>query len=354
MKPGQANPRSVIGAQLVPELLAAIDEARAADADAVDEAEGRIAALYEADAVAIDAVAARLQAWADRGFPAESGVETFYEQPTAEQVEDAVATMIFNAWMGRYVHRTTDDEGIPGMGWPTGDTGRFRLLTTMLAERPCDPATLGSCNPATGESAYFDVLGTDPIETSTEDAVGALVDALAFLRSDPTDPGRGGFGTDDMTQWLWGYRHWVRMNSLLGGFLGADDPILGTIVAPFNITPDVLPLADGLTRDDPRYGLPGFPRHSDELCVDAANSGTGGVDFDNAYGSVWRLVVALGGEKGFEAYNVLPGGQSGILESPNFADQAKLWLGNDYLPVWLDVPDVAAHAGRRETFTPAD
>jgi penicillin amidase len=352
MKAVQANHRSVIGAQLVPELLASIDAARDADPDALDEAEGRVAALYASDTTAVEEVATRLQAWADRGFPAESGVQTFYEQPTAEQVEDAVATMIFNAWMGRYVHLTTDDEGIPGMGWPTGDTGRFRLLTKMLTERPCTPASLGSCNPATGESAYFDVLSTPEIETSTEDALKALVDALAFLRSDPVDAGRGGFGTDDMTQWLWGYRHWVRMNSLLGGFLGSED--YAFLTDPFNITPAVLPLADGLGPSDPRYDLPGFPRHSDELCVDAANSGTDGVEFDNAYGSVWRLVVALGGEKGFEAYNVLPGGQSGLTDSEHFADQARLWLGNQYLPVWLDVPDVAAHAGRRETFTPAD
>jgi penicillin amidase len=278
-------------------------------------------------------------------------VETFYEQPTPEQVDDAVATMIFNAWMGRYVHATVDDEGIPGLGWPTGDTGRFRLLTKILAERPCNPSTLGSCNPTTDESAYFDVLGTDEIESSGEDAIKALVDALAFLRSAPTDPGRGGFGTDDMSTWLWGYRHWVRMNSLLGGFLG-DDGSLSFLTDPFNITPDKIPLMDGLSSGDPRADLPGFPRHSDELSVDAANPGTGGVDFDNAYGSVWRLVVALGGEKGFEAYNVIPGGQSGILDTPNFDDQARLWLGNDYLPVYLDVPDVAAHAARRETFTP--
>ena len=31
-----------------------------------------------------------------------------------------------------------------------------------------------------------------------------LADALTFLSSEPTGPGEGGFGTADMTQWLWG------------------------------------------------------------------------------------------------------------------------------------------------------
>src|SRR5690606_15732232 len=111
-------------AQLVPVLMEAIEVAREAS-NLEEDAEGRIAALYESHGDAIEEVAERLGAWADRGFQAESGVQTFYEQPDADQQQDAVATMIFNAWMGRYVGATVNDEGIPGLGWPTGDTGRF-------------------------------------------------------------------------------------------------------------------------------------------------------------------------------------------------------------------------------------
>src|SRR5690606_20614189 len=125
----------------------------------------------------------------------------------------------------------------------------------------------------TQESVYFDIKGTPEIESSTEVALLALAGALDFLAGPPgtgKDVGHGGFGTEDMDAWLWGMRHWVRMVSLLGGFFGLDDEF-SFITDPFNITPDLLPLADGLPASDPRASLPGFPRHADNLCVDAAN-----------------------------------------------------------------------------------
>lgn len=352
MKTIQANHTSVLGEQLAPVLLEAIAQARVYSQarGELEGSEARTLALFEGRQTDIEDVETRMEAWIARGTQAESGVDTFYETPTADEKADAVATMIFNAWMGRYVGYAVNDEGIPGLGFPTGDSGRFRLLTRMLQGRgPDNPLGMGSYNEDTEESAFFDIKSTEPIETSTEIAILALVEALDYLAEPPSDPGVGGFGTTDKSKWLWGLRHTVSMTSLLGDFFGFDDPLLGPIIAPFNITPATFPVADGLTSDDPRYNLPGFPRHADNLCVDAANSGTDGRTFDNSYGSVWRMVVALGG-KGFEMYNVLPGGQSGLTDSPNFADQAKLWLGNDYLPVWLDVNDVAAHGLRRETF----
>lgn len=352
MKELQANHTSVLGRDLVDVLLEAIDDGqKVADGptpDADSSAE-RIKALVDTDD-RYDEVASRLEAWATRGYQAASGVDTFYDSPTADDRKDAVATMIFNAWMGRFLSATVGDEGLPGLGFPTGDTGRFRVLTRMLETRDSsDGAGFPEWNPDTRESVYFDDLRTDEIETSTEVALVALTDALDFLEGDPDGPGEGGFGTDDMDAWLWGLRHTVRMNSLLGDFFGLDDPLLSGLIAPFNITPDLIPLAESIPGDDPRKGLPGFPRHADNLNVDAANSGTNGVSFDNAYGSVWRLVVALG-DDGFEAYNILPGGQSGILDTETFADQASLWLANEYLPVQLHVEDVIAAKTRVARF----
>ena len=62
----------------------------------------------------MDEVAIRLTAWGESGFVASSGVETFYETPDAEEVDNAVATMIFNAWLARAIKAAFDDEGIPG------------------------------------------------------------------------------------------------------------------------------------------------------------------------------------------------------------------------------------------------
>ncbi|MCB9679952.1 MAG: penicillin acylase family protein [Alphaproteobacteria bacterium] len=353
MKAIQADHHSGIGEQLTPVLLDAIDTIRGwAEGKVVGgTSEARSVAMYQADTARIGEAYDRLSTWAGRGYLAESGVETFYDHPTDDMRTDAVATSIFNAWMGRYTDYTVDDEGIPGLGWPTGDSGRFRLLSRMLAGRGVLNATPG-WNPDTQESIFFDIKSTPELERSEEVAIRALVEALDYLTSDPTGPGVGGYGTDDMDAWLWGLRHTTKMSSLVGEFLDTDNAVFASLLKPFNITPEVLPLAEGMASDDPRKDLPGFPRHSDNLCVDAANSGTNGLTYSNGSGSVWRLVVALGGDGGFEAYNVIPGGQSGLPDSPHFADQATLWLANEYLPVYLDVADVAGHAEYRETFTP--
>lgn len=354
MKDIQGDHHSNLGAMLVPVLLDAIEAAQAASMfDVVPGSSAeRLVGLYVDQRDRFDEVQARLTAWQERGLIAESGVQTFYDAPDADQVRDAVATSIFNAWMGKYLQNVVGDEDLPGLGWPTGDTGKFRVMKMALESRGAgNPADLAAYNPATQEAIWFDIASTPELEESDETALIALRDALAFLESPETDPGRGGFGTADMDGWVWGMRHLAMVSSLLGDFLGGGDPIFDTFTKPFNITPAIVPLAEGMASDDPRRDLPGFPRPGDHLCIDALNSGTDGTSFDAGDASVNRTVIALGGEKGFEAYNIIPGGESGLTDSPNFADQARLWLGNQYLPLYLKVDDVVAHAERRETFT---
>lgn len=353
MKTLQANHTSVLARDLVPVLREAIEELSGLEEAPTNLSLARAKTLYEDNEEAITQVMNRFEVWETRGWQAESGVETFYESPTADERQDAIATMIYNVWMGRFVSYTINDESIPGLGFPTSDTGRFRLLSKIIEGRGAgNPEALASWHPELQASIFFDIRSTDELEGWQEVAILSMVEALEWLESAPTGPGEGGFGTADQEEWLWGLRHWVRFNSLLGGFLGGDNPLFASLIAPLNITPETLPLAEDMEPGDPRADLPGFPRHSDHLNVDALNSGSGGGSFDSGYGSVWRLVVALGGEKGFEAYNVLPGGQSGIAETENFADQAALWLGNDYLEVYLDPEDVAGAALRREEFVP--
>ncbi len=354
MKAIQADHHSNIGALLVPVLIESIEAAQTASVDDVAPGSSaeRLVSLYVADKARFDDIHDRMVAWQERGLIAESGVTTFYDAPDADQVKDSVATTIFNAWMGKYMNNVVGDENLPGLGWPTGDTGKFRVMQQSLQSRgPGNPAGLAAYNPTTQEAIWFDIASTPELEESDETALISLRDALAFLESPSTDPGRGGFGTADMDQWVWGLRHLAMVTSLLGDFLGGGDPIFDSFTKPFNITPAILPLAENMTADDPRKSLPGFPRPGDHLCIDALNSGTGGTSFDSGDASVNRTVIALGGAKGFEAYNVIPGGESGLTDSANFADQAKLWLGNQYLPLYLSVDDVVAHAERRETFS---
>ena len=346
----QADRKSALGTQFGPHLVAAIQAARAAsEAGATEGAEGRLAIAYAADAAAYDEVETRLSAWIARGGEAESGVLTFYHSPTADQVDDSVATTLFNAWLSSWDDRVFADENLPGV-WNGGSTaGRVRALTMFLDGRgPGNPGNLASWNPDTEESVFFDDATTpDVVETSDEVALASLADGLTFLRSAPGRDLRGtGFGTTDMAQYKWGLRHWTRFESVLADFVDAEE--FSFLTDQFSISTEVLPLAGEPGTED----IPWFPRPGDNLSVDAANSGWG-TDWTHGSGPVFRMVIALGPDGKVTGQNVIPGGQSSLIDSPHFADQTALWLANDTLPMLFHVEDVVADARGREVLVGA-
>lgn len=352
----QGTTASSLGEQYVPTLLAAIDKAKKASA-ASDDAGKRLHALYLSEQVTMDVVALRLTAWQARGYPAESGVETFYHQPTAEQKTDAVATMLTNAWLTEVLHQVYDDEDVPFNAMVA-----LRGLGTLLGGRGADnPQKLGSWKKETGESVLFDVVGTPVVERSDELILLGLTEALKRLRAPPAEPGIGGFGTWDITQWRWGLRHALHLDSILATFL-TGVPGLSTLTAMFAINTDVVPLAETIPAKDPRKNLMGFPRPGDYGAVDAAHPNairsakfpdSGVRDFRYAHGPIMRMVIGLYPDGRVEGVNILPGGQSGLTDSPFFADQIKSWLGNKVQPMRFSVDDVVAGATGREVFEPA-
>ena len=316
------------------------------------EHEQRLVDIYNAHSDTLLAVHSRISAWGGRGFQAESGVETFYEQPSEDDKKDAVATMIFNAWFSRVLQGVFNDEQLPDVWEPNGTQGQLRAFKRFFIEGrgKGNPAKISSWNEATEESAFFDRLGTDEIERSDEIVLQALVDALGFLQSEPSAPDAGGFGTTDMNNWIWGLRHQVTFESLLLDFLPSDSDF-GPLVTPFSITTNVLPLAESMDNDDPRKGLKWFPRHGDQYGVDAGNPGMGGTNFTYGSGPVMRMVIALKDGKVW-GQNIVPGGQSALTDSEFFADQAALWLGNKTLPLRFHVSDVIEGAVGREYYKP--
>jgi penicillin amidase len=349
----QANTRSRLGELFTATLLDALATAKSllADQGTLAEHQARLLALYKPRAAALDEVGTRLQAWHNGGFRTPSGVETFYHQVAPGETEDAVATMLFNAWLPRAISRSFDDEQMDAFFAYSGGHQRVRALHRFLGGRGAqNPEGLVSFNPDTGEAVFFDDRGTPEIERSYEILVGAMVQALDFLESAPAAPDRGGFGTPDMQAWRWGLRHQARFESLLAEFLGGD-PAFGFLADAFSITTEVLPLADSLPEGDPRKGLKWFPRQGDNYSVDAAGPGFSGTDFTHWGGPVMRMVIALQGGKVW-GQNIVPGGQSGHTDSPHFADQLKLWLANQTVPLRYHPADVATGATGRETFLP--
>ena len=338
----QADHHSNVAEQFLPIVLASYDRVLAS-APGEDPSLDRARAAIDADADAMDEAVTRLRAWSAAGLPARSGVETFYAAVEPGDLEHSVATSLWHAWISKVIARTLDDERFPSVYHPTGDTGRTRLLTKMFGGRgPGNPRGLASYHPDTEESVFFDIRDTPERETSDEVVVLALADALAALAAPPNDDNQGGYGTDDMSQWLWGLRHVVRFESLLTEVFGSE-PSLSFLTDPFNIDTDRLPLADDLPVGDPRRELRWFPRHGDMLAVDAANPGFGTDDHSYGSGPVFRMVIALGPD-GAEGVNALPGGQSGLNTSPYFDDQAALWLGNQTLPMHTTVDAALADA----------
>lgn len=347
----QADISSPLGLDVAPVLLDAIERARTlSESDGpLTEAEARLVAHYEARAAQQDEVAERLAAWLDAGARTPSGVETFYEQPTAQDLDDAVAATIFNAWNGPFIEGIFSDEGIPGVWRPTGKGARMRVAMKLLDGRgPGNPEGLASWNPETEESAFFDVLGTPEVETSDELALAQLNEALAFLEGAYEGDGNGGFETDDMSAWIWGLRHQAKFESVLEDFVGDE---FSFISDSFSITTEMLPLAEGMSADDPRADLTWFPRGGDNFSVDAANAGFSGRGFQFGSGPVYRMVVGLDGE-GAGGRNILPNGQSAQTDSPHFADQAELWLANETTPLLLDLDAVLAASVLREQLQP--
>ncbi len=351
----QNDHHSVLGLEYLPALLDAVNSARAAHeepASSRDAVETRLATLYEAAPTGIDEAMTRLEEWVARGASAESGVETFYDHPSDEQRRDAVATMIFNQWIVSLVDRLFLDEQIDAALADRRERTTFRTLHRLIAGRGSEnPLDLASFNPETHESAFFDDLATEPIETSREQLVAALVETLAKLGNSSLPRGEGGFETPDMSQWLWGLKHQVRIDSLLAQASSAN-PAIGLLALEFSLTTKHLPLAEGLAESDPRSSLQDFPRHGDFFNVDDASpSMERGFFFDQNVGPVMRMVIALG-EDEVSGVNILPGGQSGESRSPHYADQAALWLENKTVPLRFSAEDAVAGATRREVLRP--
>ena len=266
------------------------------------------------------------------------------------EIKDAVATSIFNAYFRALLPKVWSDEAENAIPYD-GTRLKIYALERMLRGRGADnPLSLSSWSESEQESIFFDRLDTtDHVERSEEIMISALIEGLDTLSAETTEYGRGGFGSSDMDDWLWGLHHMARFESLLGPFLGSGGPF-GAILERFSITTQKLPLAENISDEDVRAKLNWFPRAGDQWAIDAANPGFGGgYTFSN--GPIMRMSIQLNGEQ-VQGYNILPGGQSGLENNPQSIDQLRLWLANEAYPIRFHLPEVIEGAVSRWQFNP--
>jgi penicillin amidase len=349
----QANVDSRLGELFTPHLINTLDQLETWVMEGIEPGDpSHMIALnlYNAQRDMMIEVRDRLASWGGRGYKAHSGVETFYNTVDGDERLNATSTMIFNAYFRSFLIKVWDDEAGGSIPY---DASRLRIyaLDRMLRGRgPDNPLGLVSWSPQFEESIFFDHLDTpDHHERSEELMISALAEALNTLMAAPDETGNGGFGTEDMNLWLWGLRHLGKFESLLGPFLGDAGP-LGLILDRFSVSTDKLPLADDLADDDPRRGLKWFPRPGDQWNIDAGNPGFSG-DYMFGNGSVMRMTIQLDGDR-VSGYNIVPGGQSGLEDSPHLLDQLKLWLANDAYPLRYHLEEVVEGAQARWRFAP--
>ena len=201
------------------------------------------------------------------------------------EIPDAVAPSIFYTWL-KYCTINIFRDNMPAEVF--SNLGRTEVMYPILLRHKKPPIDI-----------YDNTATPDVHETKDMILVQSMNDAAADLEAQ--------FGPD-MTQWVWGKLHQVRLGHQLGG--------------EFDVGPE--------------------PAPGGSDTVNVADFGLLGGNFNFGHGPNMRFTAELAPGRVREA-NVIAGGQSGNRLSPHYSDQFPLWLQGKTHPVDFYEQDVAAH-----------
>jgi penicillin amidase len=143
---------------------------------------------------------------------------------------------------------------------------------------------------------WFDNVNTGRVETRNEIIRKSLFEAIDFLKKK--------FSSNDANLWHWGELHKVTFKHPLG--------VVPELAKSFNIGPFEVG-GDQTTVNNSEYSF-----------NDAIRMGA----FDNSLGPSMRMIVDLADIS--HSFTVNTTGESGQPLHPDYADQTRLWLNNDY------------------------
>ena len=327
MKALQANNQMFDAELVVPHLLAAFE-------NATDEEAWPGLAQFALDPGIQEAIG-RLAEW---DFSTPTGLAEGFDpgsnpmggtEPTPDEVASSIAATIYSVWRGQAIGNTIDatlsaialEEQLPG------SRDAFRAFYNLLASFPERGGVGASGIP------FFNVDGAPDMATARDTVLlASLAGTLELLASDEFAPAFA--NSTDQNEYRWGRLHRI----VFAHPLGAD---------PFNV-----PNGGGLSDLD--EGLPGVARAGGFEVVDASghSSRADGVhDFMFSAGAARRTVAEMTPGTP-NVSEVIPGGRSGVMVSPFYTNQLRLWLVNDYLQLGFGEGDAQSGAIDVQTFAP--
>jgi acyl-homoserine lactone acylase PvdQ len=221
------------------------------------------------------------------GWTFDTPSATSAENPSQQEIADSKATLIFNAWVFKFMHATFDDELADLSATGSAEIPRMLKMLVLMCN---DKDKLKTKDTAFNDGATAQTKGFV--------AAKALVKALEALFADKA------LGTN-ADAWRWGTVH--------------------TLTPTF-----FLPLGPK-QKTIPRHGMTGTVDVASPALVDDVYT------FD--HGPAIRFVAELDPQKGPVARNAIPGGEMFDPAAPHYSDFYDLWSQNKTfeLPYLIDV-----------------
>ena len=324
MKAIQADVRFLDAEVFTPYIVGAFDRAQQPGAPA------GLAALA-GDARVAEAVG-RLRAW---NFTAPTGVATGYDAadidgsrspPSAQEVAHSIAATIYSTWRGQAVGNAVD-KTLDGLGVPRPGSGEALKALRHLVER--DGVGLSTVD-------FFAWTGQATAEQRRDFVMlKSLQDALDRLAGNSFAAAFN--GSTNQADYAWGKLHRIVFDGLVVG-------------GPFSIPNAQLGFPASFA------GLPGLAVDGGFGVVDASSHSIRAAasnDFMFGSGPNRRYVGVPGmGPGSIEAETALPGGMSGVLTSPFYANLLGRYLTNDTYPLRTNMGEVMQNISSQQMFRP--
>ena len=289
-----------------------------------------------ADPRVIEAVV-RLRHW---NYSTPTGVAEGYDasdnnghraEPSMKEVEHSIAATIYSVWRGQMIGNTID-QVVDTIGLPRPPSSLSMTALRNLFDTYDTQLGFG----ASGLN-FFNVPGVDdPLARRDILILKSVQDALDLLAGPEFAAAFG--GSTDQNEYRWGRLHRIVLDHPLGPPF--DTPPAGVAFPPS--FPDLPGLAV-----DGGFGVVDASSHNAR--ADSSN------DFMFGSGPSRRYIgEASRAPRGIKGRTVLPGGESGVLGNPLYANILGRWLTNDYYDIRQRNRDVKKSRASTQKFVPPD